>query len=122
MDKNGLSLYELNKAMYQNMEPLSQLKLTQETVNIAQWFSKEKGYKYFMLLNNERHDYTIFAFNSPNFALARQELVDLIAARGGQVVAIEYEHDTDAYEIWIKIEDEVYMYMLFDCNDFVIEI
>lgn len=116
-----VTVYSLNKQIYQQMPALNEDKIKSEAVKIGLWFSKEPNFKYFMFLNNELHDYTIFNFNTTNLLKAQEELIELMKSRG-EVVSIEYQHEQDAYEIWIKKNNEAYMYMLFDCNDFVIEI
>lgn len=122
-EEKPLTLYDINKQIYSQMKPMNELSLKAEIINITQWFSKEPNFKYFMLLCKEKSDYTIFNFITKEFDKARRELQSLVLSRGTPI-AIEYLHDMDAYEIWIKdnVDNEVYMYMLFDCNSFIIEI
>lgn len=120
---DGLTLYEFNQQTYSQMAPLNEISIVSEIVNITQWFSKEPDFKYFMFLCREKNDYTIFNFQTKELDKARDELLSLILSRGAPV-SIEYDHDLDTYEIWIKNLEttETNMYRLFDCNDFVIEI
>lgn len=115
----NMTLYDLNKAIYQSMSPMKATDFTEQMVQIALWFSSKKDKHFFMLLNKERSDYTIFHISS-NYDLARTELTSIITNRG-MPMDIDYNHDTDTYDIWIKKEGEVYMYKLFECEDFVIE-
>jgi len=41
----------------------------------------------------------------------------------GEILSIEKDSDhmNNAWEIWIKIDDDAYAYYLFDCNDWVIQ-
>ena len=116
-----MTLYDLNKAMYLQMKPMEAYDFTQQMVNIALWFSSKKDAKYFMLLCKERSDYTVFDFQSYDYDTARNELTAIITNRG-MPMDVDYDHDTDTYDIWVKKGGEVYMYKLFDCDDFVIRI
>jgi hypothetical protein len=40
----------------------------------------------------------------------------------GQILAIQYLHGEDAFEIWVKNDEEVFMFMLFSAGWMVIEI
>lgn len=90
-------------------------------INIGEWLSATMNTKYYMLLNNERRDYTIFNFINFNYTQGVQELEEVIDSRG-ELINIEYNHELGYYEIWIKIEDVYYVYLFFECDDFVIEV
>ena len=116
-----MTLYDLNKAMYLQMKPMEAYDFNQQMVNIALWFSSKKDTKYFMLLCKERSDYTIFNLQSYDYDTARNELTAIVTNRGVPM-DVDYNHDTDTYDIWVKKGGEVYMYKLFECDDFVIRI
>ena len=77
-----------------------------------------------MLLCRERYDFTVFHLFAKNNAnpskIAAQELIDLLKERGN-ILSIEKEINDNKWEIWLKINKEVFAYYLFPCKDFVIE-
>ena len=91
-------------------------------MNMSLWFSQPHR-SYFMFLNNEERDYTIFNFIEPDYHEGFEELKKLILSRG-KPLAIEYNHDKDYYEVWLKDlhTGEAHMYILFVCDPFIIEI
>lgn len=117
------TLYEFNQMAYKQVKPIAPAKASEMIFNIGMWFSSDPTYKYFMLLCRELNDYTIFDFRSYNYSKGEEELSELIHSRG-QVLDIQYDHENDNYDIWIKSKQdgEPHMYKLFDCNDFVIPI
>jgi hypothetical protein len=124
---SNFSTYEANKMLIaQNGKPISKLKLNTIIGDMAVRFRKwvwDNKYKYFMLLCKDRSDYTLFNMVDSNFDIQelKEALKDCFTNRG-DVYDIHYEKNTDAYEIWLKIEDEFYAYYLFPYDIGVIEI
>lgn len=126
MDKKqlntGLTLFDLNKQMMKDQPPLPAPAIAQKQKELEDWFNMRLD-GYAMLLSNERHDYTVFHLyekqnpNPPSVAAA--ELIGCLADRG-KIIAIDKNSD-DNYEIWLRIDGADYFYMLFPCDDFVIE-
>lgn len=118
----GVTLYDINKQMSKELPPLPQLAIAAKQKELEDWFNLQLD-GYAMLLSNERHDYTIFHLYeeaNPNpSAIAASELIGCLTDRG-DIISIDKLED-DNYEIWIRIDDEDFMYMLFPCDDFVIE-
>lgn len=108
--------------MMEQMPPMEEELLKQKIGNISAWFGSNINYKYFMLLNNDRRDYTIFNVESHNYHNAYLGLMDCVNGRG-EVISVDYDHDNEYYEIWIRCHDtkQVTMYVVFPCNDFVID-
>lgn len=123
MTKLGLDNYTINKQMYAKIDPPTTEQVNQMFTNVGAWLSTHYKKHYYMLLNNELHYYTIFNLKSPNFNQMVDEFKQCLAFRG-QVLDIEYQHAEDCYQIWIKDykTKEVYMYMLFEAEDFVVEV
>lgn len=119
MGEMNMTMYDFNKAVYQNMPPLEPNEFTEDMVSISLWFSSKEKTKHFMLLCRELNDYTIFEFDTYNYDDARNKLSALIASRG-KPMDIDYNHDTDTYDIWVQKNGEIYMYKLFDCEDFFV--
>lgn len=124
---SNFSTYEANKMLIaQNGKPISKLKLNTTIGDMAVRFRKwvwDNKCKYFMLLCKDRSDYTLFNIVDHNFDIEeiKEALKDCFVNRG-DVYDIHYEKNTDAYEIWLKIENEFYVYYLFPYGVGVIEI
>lgn len=92
--------------------------------NVGAWFSSDMKHKYYMLLNNELHDYTVLNFIQYNFNQGVEEL-EKVLKRCGPVIDIEYNHEQHYFEFWVRSNyDEGYphMYILFPCDDFIVEV
>lgn len=118
------NLYELNKQALTKTETITEDQLNKIKPQIEEWFNWQID-GYAILLCRERYDFTIFHLyekanpNPP--AIAVSELIETLKNRG-QILSIEKDTTNDkAWEIWIKIEDEIFAYYLFNCDDWVIE-
>jgi hypothetical protein len=77
-----------------------------------------------MLLCRERYDFTLFnLLNKNDLSLASgiKELKECLENRGA-IISIDLTENKDAYEIWIKIDDEPFVYYLFPYDLGVIEV
>lgn len=115
--------YEWAQNDMRNKEPMAKHELRDNMANIGAWFSSNWESKYYMLLNRELSDYTIFNFKTKNYNKAVEDLYDLFAVRG-PILDIDYNHDYHYFEIWTHYQgdDTPHMYILFQCPDFVIEV
>lgn len=118
------NLYELNKQALTKIEAITEDQLNEIKPQIEEWFNWQID-GYAILLCRERYDFTIFHLyekanpNPP--AIAVSELIETLKNRG-QILSIEKDTTNDkAWEIWIKIENEIFAYYLFNCDDWVIE-
>lgn len=132
-----LTTYEINKMAMAAQPELTDQQFSSHVMNMSLWFSARPNSYYFMFLCRERNDYTIFNFKEPRYEDAKRELKQLILSRG-KPVSIDYDHDNDAYEIWVRTQSaqettrpktllgeeksDIVMYRLFRCDDFIIEI
>ena len=119
------SLYEMNQAIIRNQEMSSDITNLDELVKWVFSGVKGSGHKYLMFLCREKNDYTIFriAGNGDKEEFQRQ-FTRLMYSRG-LPVGINFNKVLGGYEVWIrnmKNKDDVHMYVLFNCNDFVIQI
>lgn len=111
------------------IKPVTKPQSIREFANVGAWFATDMDFKYFMLLCREAYDFTVFNMVTTNHHKAQQELQEVLESRG-QVVFIEYNHDSECYEFWVKCNDtlkavthESYvMYRLFPCNEWVVEV
>lgn len=119
------SLYDINKNLVQNQG----IKLTEGELNskkeiIKNFLDKNDNY-YFMLLCNERKDYTVFEFYDcrkwPERCLdCAKCLVDECLKNRGEIRGIDLTKDKDAIEIWMSIDGESYVYYFFPYDNGVI--
>lgn len=115
------NMYEINKQYYAQQEPLTEDEIANRINGIAEWFDSQMG-KYFMLLCNERKDYTIFNLNQKTkekYQAAAADVIDCMRNRG-IILDVELQED-GAFEIWIKDGEESFVYYFFPYDIGVIE-
>lgn len=126
MSKSKITLgtfYDFNKQLMSQAKELRRIDF-KDSLNQIKDFIKEKDNKYFMLLCKERSDYTVFVlFKNEDFdrQIFKKELSECLTNRG-QILSIEKTKDKQAYEIWIKIDEEAFVYYLFPYDLGVIEV
>ena len=118
------TLYDMNKQIMQQIgEPLKDLQLASIQMKLEDWFNWQID-GYAMLLCHERRDYTLFHLyqkaNKNPPAVAAKELMLCLKNRG-EILSIE-EDSNQAWEIWLRINDEPYCYYLFNYDEGVIEV
>ena len=113
------NLYELNKNVMSSVPALTNEELVKKKDEIAKYFISE--HTYYMLLCNERKDYTVFRLTSVvSHPTAANEVIECLKERG-EITAIDYMENTSAYECWIRRSGLSYMYALFPYDAAVIE-
>lgn len=103
-------------------KPLTRTELKRALREINQFFLDKKD-NYFMLLCRERYDFTLFNLKyKETFSMRRilQDLDECLTNRG-EVMSIEPINSHDAFEIWMKIDDQAFVYYLFPYDMGVIE-
>ena len=115
------TLYDFNKMIMATQSPLTKNEINEKLQNLEDWFNlRIDGYA--MLLCRERYDFTVFHLyelqNENPPSIAAKELIKILQNRG-DILSIEKEQD--AFEIWLSIDEEVFAYYLFACDDWVIE-
>lgn len=116
------TLYDVNKVIVQN----SELALTEGILNskkeiIKNFVVKTKN-QYYMLLSNERKDYTIFLLENDNpMELAETMIEDVLKYRG-EIRGIDITQDKQAIEIWISEKGESYVFYFFPYDAAVVKI
>lgn len=103
------TLYDFNKQAMSQIEILTEYELDSKLREISKKICQKE---YWMLLNNERKDYSVFKIEEPNNIV--KELYETLTNRG-DVVSIDELEDGN-FEIWIRdIEkEENFVYYLFD--------
>ena len=119
------TLYDFNKQILSKQKKLNQFEIDQIKSEIEEWFNWQID-GYAMLLCRERYDFTIFHLyekqNSNPCKIAVTELIDLLKNRG-EILSIEKDFNiiNNAWEIWLEIDKEIFVYYLFNCDDWVIQ-
>ena len=119
-------LYDINKNIILNNET----KLSEGTLNskkeiIKNFLANTKNF-YYMLLCNERKDYTVFDFHMCGNVTNEKRmdcancLVDECLTNRGEIRAIDLTEDKGAIEIWLVIDNEAYVYYFFPYDNGVI--
>ena len=116
------TLYDMNKAAIINMPSLTNSELKKNLKKIKQFFL-DKTDKYFMLLNRETYNFTLFNLGNKNEIAMKQIMDDFKECldNRGRIVSIETD-SAGNYEIWIVDDfNEALVYYLFPYDLGVIE-
>lgn len=116
------TLYELNKSAMRASKTLDIKKTIEE--KDKELFNFFATNKFAMLLCNEQKDYTVFAMISNQsrenqVATAKEELYTCLSNRG-ELLSFEKTEDGIAFEIWLRINEEIFVYYLFPYNEAVL--
>lgn len=116
------NLYDINKQLMATMPEITDAEINLITPQLEEWFNwKLDGYA--MLLCRERYDFTVFHLyekqNPYPQKVAVSELFELLKERG-KILSIE-KADEISWEIWIKIDEEAFVFYLFGCDKWIIE-
>lgn len=117
-----MTAYELNKLAYAKL-PTIQIgsKEWHDALDtLVHYTVTLPSNKYFMLLNNELHYYTVFHIVPKTFYDLSLSFSDCIRAVG-ELITIEHNEATNALECWIKKDNEAYMFPFFPYDEGVIE-
>ena len=127
------TLYDINKDLVEkNLITLTTEELQTKKIIIKDFLSQTNN-TYYMLLCNDKKDYTLFKrkANAYNHFLdmiledAELEktwnvLIDECLPNRGQIKSIDLSNDKQAIEIWISINNESYCYYFFPYDSGVI--
>ena len=115
--------YEINKNLVEKYEKeLTTKELQNKKTEIINFIQETEG-QYYMLLCNDKKDYTIFnILNKNNIKEMTNILVDECLTNRGIIKGIDLTKDKCAIEIWLSIENEAFCYYFFKYDDAVIEI
>ena len=117
----GLSLYQLNQQIVNGLNPMSEDDVMKSLTEIALWMSIDDSNKYFMLHNEFMHYYTILHLLENNYEKAIQEVKGILEFMG-PIMSIDYCHERDYYELWVKVDGESHMFLFFRCDPLVVEV
>lgn len=116
--------YEINKDLVEKYEKeLTDTQLDDKKDNIIDFLENTEN-TYYMLLCNDRKDYTVFNLKNEKAKSemeATKVLVDECLKNRGIIKSIELTKNKDAIEIWLSIDGESYCYYFFPYDNAVIE-
>jgi len=113
------SLYDFNKQAMKNEPILDMIEKNKAIDTIAEELINNEAQAW-MCLNNERKDFTVF-YNSQEKKLKgniKQDLREYLDNRG-DLISVDKQAE-GAYEIWLKIDNDCFCYMLFDYSNAII--
>ena len=116
------TLYELNKSAMRASKTLDiRETIKEKDKELFNFFATNK---FAMLLCNEQKDYTVFAMISNQsrenqVATAKEELYTCLSNRG-ELLSFEKTEDGISFEIWLRINEEIFVYYLFPYNEAVL--
>lgn len=121
----GIDLYAMNK----NLVKQQTVELSEAALNskkeIVKNYLKATNNEYYMLLCNDRKDYTIFKRDNKedkNEMMALSKiLIDECIKNRGEIRAVDLTEDNSAIEIWLIVEDEAYVYYFFPYDNAIID-
>lgn len=120
------TVYDLNKQLVETAEKVISPYKLNEKKKIIKQFVRESKDTYFMLLCNERRDYTLFNIINDKEEDKLSELanvfVDECLQNRGDIKGIDLTENKDAIEVWLSIEGESYCYYFFPYNAGVVEV
>lgn len=117
------TLYDLNKAVVVKEISLTGEKLEEKKSLVIDFLKNTKN-TYYMLLCNERKDYTVFRLENQeqSFKKLADCLIDECLLNRGLIKGIDITKLNDAIEIWLSIEEEAFVFYFFPYDAAIIEI
>lgn len=117
--------YEINKNLVEKYEKELTIKELEEKKEIISTFIKETDNRYYMLLCNDRKDYTVFTLLDGEKDKSDETasiLVDECLFNRGLIKGIDLTENKDAFEIWLSIDKEAYCYYFFPYDNAIVEV
>lgn len=121
------NLYDMNKQIMLNEPKISEDRLVEVVSQLYTWITDRTNQHYFMLLCHERRDFTLFNIQ-PKGILGTtigqvntmvNDIIECMTNRG-TLLAADLQDD-GAWELWLRIEDECFVYYLFPYGEAVLE-
>lgn len=115
------TILEHNKSIIRQQPLPSDVEIKRMYQSVDAYFLA-KNEEFYMLYCKEQSDFTVFQFlPSGKISQATADLKECIVNRG-KLFSIDKTEDGIALEIWIKVDDEPYVYYLFPYTNAVIKI
>lgn len=118
------TIYDFNKNLVQKTQIQLSEKILNDKKKTIEYFLDNTIGNYYMLLCNEKKDYTVFDFKEnrtiERYADCAKCLVDECLKNRGEIRGIDITEDKTAIEIWMSIDNESYVYYFFPYENGVI--
>lgn len=117
--------YEINKNLVEKYEKELTIEEKENKKKEISTFIQNTDNRYYMLLCNDRKDYTIFSIldgEKDKSETAAAILVDECLFNRGIVKGIDLTEGKDAFEIWLSIDKEAYCYYFFPYDNAIVEV
>ena len=118
------TLYDINKNAMKSIKELSYEERVAKR-KLVEAFITDTHNHYYMLLCNDRRDFTIVTLdvtNEEKIAAAAFTVVDECLVNRGKIKAIDLTEHKDAIEMWLNIDDEEFCYYFFPYDDAIVEV
>ena len=115
----SMSLYDINKNLISQLPKYNRARINDLEDRINKW---DNASKYFMMLCNDIHYYTVLSRTSHDLAAfpdLGQAAVQMLLDNGYTIHADE-ECSDGHFEIWVKQEEETYAFLLFPYDEGVV--
>jgi len=128
-----LSMYDLNKQIISQMEPISEKEKTEHFCEMFSTFRENTNDNYYMLLCRDINYYTLFHRNYGQDLERFSDVVEEIIDNQGTWITANWanEETKNAIEYWIKVKqpteeepnkEEIYCFILFPYDIGVVEV
>lgn len=117
--------YEINKNLVEKYEKELTKEELENKKEIISTFIRETDNRYYMLLCNDRKDYTVFTLLDGEKDKSDETasiLVDECLFNRGLIKGIDLTENKDAFEIWLSIDKEAYCYYFFPYDNAIVEV
>lgn len=119
------NLYDMNKQLMANEASISDEVLTEKKKALMDWITENFAQSYFMLLCNERKDYTVFRMKDrcPTIGAVTDMANDVIECmtNRGTLLALDLQ-EAGGWELWLRDDEgEIAAYYLFPYGAAVLE-
>lgn len=113
-----MNIYEFNKGIYANIPPMKDENARTVVFN---YLNANKA-TYYLMLNHDIHYYTLFHVKDEwRASLISFDMMEIFNELGDIVDVIDNK-DNGMLEVWIRQEDEVLMFGLFNYDQGVVEV
>lgn len=113
--------YEINKNLVERYEKeLTAEEIIEKKDMLLNYLNTYQD-TYYMLLCNDRKDYTLFNLNDSKVELINV-LIDECLKNRGIIKGIDQTQDKYAIEIWLSIDEEAFCYYFFPYGEAVIKV
>lgn len=113
-----MNVYELNKGMYATIPPMKE----DDVRSVVMDYLESNRATYYLMLNHDIHYYTLFHIKKEwRASLISFEMLDIFNGLG-DIVDIINNKDNGMLEVWIRQDDKILMFGLFNYERGVVEI